>query len=653
MVERFYPQLSDKIEVVRQPRSFPPTYGSARRAAARERLGIDPDNFIVVSLGMVGPTKKIDTVLEGFERFAAGEANVRLVLAGDALENHWTARLRARIAQTNGRVSLTGHLPAETFGDYAEACDVAVQLRSTTRGETSAAVLQLMGCGKQVIVNSFADFAYYPDDVVTKVAEQPDAAEIAAALDAVRRQTAEERQAAETRARQHVEIHHSHETASAAYTAIIRRARRYGSDRRALAALAEHLSVLEPQDAPAGQTQEAATLAESLAPALVQRLNVESRLLIDISHTYHSKLQTGIQRVVREVTRASYRALESEGFNVQAFVRDTDGLFRTADAFALELEDVAPPAGIDSPLTVRPNDRLLMLDSSWFEYDDYAPLFEAVRKEGGTVHTCVYDLVPLHYPELTGEALPPVFKRWLQRAAEESDSFVCISRAVADEVAAHLERTRLPHRPNLQINWFHLGSNLSVAGVAGAEVSRAFKGAPCALMVGTVEVRKRHGFALDVMERLWATGSPVRLVLLGKRGWHVDELDDRIRGHAEYGKRLHWIEKSSDADLAHAYAEAHVLLFPSLYEGYGLPVAEAIRARLPVVASDIPVLREVGGDAALYAGLNDVDLWIEHVETLTRGGRQTVNGGTVVSWDEATSQLRRALLGFAPYRVLP
>ena len=656
LVEKFYPQLSDKVEVVRQPRSIPLNYGNGARAEARQLLGIDPNTFLVVSLGIVGPTKKIDTVVDGFEIFAGKHENACLALVGDAANNRWTANLKGRIEGTNGRVSMTGHVPVEQFNAYCQACDVAVQLRATTRGETSAALLQLMGCGKRVIVNAFGDFADYPDDVVVKIGEQPDAAAVAQALVRVAKQSDESRQAAEKHARDYVDAHHSHQTAATAYGAVIRRTMRYGPDRHAIAAISRHLSTFGDEDsvsevAHALNTENAKFLAAA-APSLMTRLDVERRLLFDVSHTYHTKLQTGIQRVVRELTRASYKALETDGFNVQAFVREQDGRFRTADAFALELEGIEAPSGLDTELAVRPNDRLLMLDSSWFEYDAYTPLFQTVRKMGGTIHTCVYDLVPLRHPELTGEGLPPAFDRWFRRAAQESDSLLCISRAIADEVVAHLEEARIPHRQGLQVNWFHLGSNLPAGGVASVEVTSAFSEVPCAIMVGTVEVRKRHAFALDVMERLWAEGSPARLIVLGKMGWHVEALSQRIRTHAEFGKRLIWIEKPSDADLAHGYAKANVLLFPSLYEGYGLPVAEALRAHLPVVASDIPVLREVGGDAALYGELENIDQWVELVKRSTRGDRTNVHGGHVSSWDDAAHQVRRAIQGAAPYRVL-
>ncbi|WAJ28701.1 glycosyltransferase [Antarcticirhabdus aurantiaca] len=652
LIRRFHPELADKVSVVRQPRATPDDAGPEARDRARAALGVAEDEFLVVSIGVVSPAKRLDAVVDGFLTAFGSDPKARLVLAGDAADDRWTAQLRAKVAASKGRVVITGHLEAETFGDYCLACDVAVQLRATTRGETSAAVLQLMGCGRPVIVNAYADFADYSSDLVVKLSEQPEPAELAQTLKRLRAMPPAEREAIGARARAFVRERHSHEGAARAYAEVVRRTIRHGRQaaavdgltRAAGTALAGH---------PGRAVETAGRALAAAAPALAAGLETERRLLIDVSHTARHNLKTGIQRVVRELVRSSYAALGENGLNVQAFVRTEDGRFLTADGFALALDGEAPGADIDAELTVRPGDILLMLDSSWFEYAAFQPLFDAVRGAGGRIHTCVFDLVPILYPELTGEALPPAFKRWLAHAAEIGDGLICISRAVADEVTAYIERERLPHRSGLQVNWFHLGSNLPAAGTPSPAVLAAFDGqAPAALMVGTVEVRKRHGFALDVMEALWAEGSPARLVLLGKPGWHVDALTRRIREHAEFGRRLLWIEQPSDADIAHGYDRANLLLFPSTYEGYGLPVAEALRAGLPVVASDIPVLREVGGEAARYAPLGEVEAWVEAVRPWLAGARQTVSGGTVVSWDEAAKQVRLAMLTRLPYKVL-
>jgi alpha-1,2-rhamnosyltransferase len=116
------------------------------------------------------------------------------------------------------------------------------------------------------------------------------------------------------------------------------------------------------------------------------------------------------------------------------------------------------------------------------------------------------------------------------------------------------------------------------------------------LVVGTIEPRKDCGLILAAFERLWAEGSDAALMMFGRAGWRSYDLIDRLRSHPEYNKRLCWFEDGSDAELDFAYRHATALIFASRCEGFGLPLVEAMQYGLPVLASDIPVFREIGGD---------------------------------------------------------
>jgi alpha-1,2-rhamnosyltransferase len=116
------------------------------------------------------------------------------------------------------------------------------------------------------------------------------------------------------------------------------------------------------------------------------------------------------------------------------------------------------------------------------------------------------------------------------------------------------------------------------------------------LVVGTIEPRKDIGRILGAFEQLWAEGSCAALMLFGRAGWRSYDLIDTLHSHPELGKRLFWFEDGSDAELDFAYRHAAALIFASRCEGFGLPLVEAMQYGLPVLASDIPVFREIGGD---------------------------------------------------------
>jgi glycosyltransferase involved in cell wall biosynthesis len=138
---------------------------------------------------------------------------------------------------------------------------------------------------------------------------------------------------------------------------------------------------------------------------------------------------------------------------------------------------------------------------------------------------------------------------------------------------------------------------------------------PYLLMVGTLEPRKNHATALRVLARLKALGHPHRLLIVGGEGWLfapvrrlVEELG--LTGDVTFAGYV------PNADLPALYAGAACVLQPSLYEGFGFPVLEAMACGAPVVCSNASSLPEVAGDAALLAPPADVEAWVAAIEQI-------------------------------------
>jgi glycosyltransferase involved in cell wall biosynthesis len=119
------------------------------------------------------------------------------------------------------------------------------------------------------------------------------------------------------------------------------------------------------------------------------------------------------------------------------------------------------------------------------------------------------------------------------------------------------------------------------------------------LTVGTIEPRKGIAQLLDAADDLWRTHDAT-FVIVGKQGWLVDDLMQRMKAHPEFGKRLLWFDRSSDAILDRLYSTATAALLPSEGEGFGLPLIEAARHKTAIIARDIPVFREIGGPSVFY-----------------------------------------------------
>jgi glycosyltransferase involved in cell wall biosynthesis len=272
-------------------------------------------------------------------------------------------------------------------------------------------------------------------------------------------------------------------------------------------------------------------------------------------------------------------------------------------------------AGLDpvehrsSPLEMRSDDILVLLDSSWMESGFTAHL-DAARVKGLKIVVVAYDLIPLRYPGFCDDFLIGSFGTWFQWALANADAFVCISDAVRADVEDEAARRLGPQAASCRgYGFFHLGSELDLKDGKSStpqSLANVFAGPdPVCLMVSTIEPRKNHGYLLDAFEAVWEQNGQAKLCIIGKPGWKCDELLGRIRNHRESGRRLFLLESVDDDGLEYAYANASVLVFPSLAEGFGLPLVEAMQRGLPVIASDIPVFRETGGDFVAYCDIRD------------------------------------------------
>jgi alpha-1,2-rhamnosyltransferase len=113
--------------------------------------------------------------------------------------------------------------------------------------------------------------------------------------------------------------------------------------------------------------------------------------------------------------------------------------------------------------------------------------------------------------------------------------------------------------------------------------------------------------------------------------------------HAEYGRRLFWLDNASDADLFHLYPRARALVFPSFVEGFGMPLVEALRHGARVIASDIPVFREIGRDDVAYFDLLDAGSLAARIREALSSDHVAARRPEVIGWAESAATLTRLI----------
>ncbi|MBF0677165.1 glycosyltransferase family 1 protein [Pseudomonas sp.] len=313
----------------------------------------------------------------------------------------------------------------------------------------------------------------------------------------------------------------------------------------------------------------------------------------------------------------------------------------------LQINRNSPPAPQRAvPLQAQAGDQLILLDSSW--HADFFPMAERLKSQGVGIISVVYDLIPLTHPQFCDAGLVKVFDRWFDWIAETADGFMAISKTISQQVEAEIQR-RLGNEEAAK-RWhghFHLGSELDLLRQGqrvNADLLSMFRDpAPVYLMVSTIEPRKNHAYLLDAFDLLWANGSEARLCIIGKVGWKCEALIARIKQHPLLNTQLFMFNQINDKGLEYAYAHARALVFPSHVEGFGLPLVEAMQRGLPVMASDIPVFREVGGDFMAYFDLATPKSLADQVMQFESSGKfpslKSVSDWQWIGWYEASQQL--------------
>lgn len=645
-------RLDKPVRVVRQMRTLSPIVSHVERATIRERLGFRPDDWVVCSFGFVADTKLSDYLVRALAASRLSEeSRVHLVFVGELDGGEYGMQMRELIADSGvaNRIHITGFVDDVVYQEYLAVADLAVQLRTQSRGETSRAVLDCLAHGLPLVVNAHGTMNDYPETVLMRLDEQVVPDELADALESLY-DSPETARALGARGRAYIAEEHSPVRIADDYAAAIEEM----VQRHSYLSVASLVSDIEPVVAGhATRSVLVDSAIEALSCNLVTPLT--SSLIVDLSEVVHVDYGTGIHRVVRNLTRELVALGGHGGFTCVPACLD-EGVYRVASEYAREHLG-ANRLVIKGRVEFAPGDTLLLLDSAWSEPERFLSVLREAEERGTEIVGFVYDLIPLRHPDTCVPDMPLAFRRWLEHTVRASHAIVCISRATADDLIAFITENHLQHRPGLRIHYVHLGSDLdgTTSGEPADATRAAFAGTrhPTFLMVGTLEPRKGHVEVLAAFERLWAKGCDLALCLIGKPGWKMEPFIERLQSHPEFGRRLHWLERVSDIDLNYAYLHAAALIQASRAEGFGLPLLEAARHGTPVVCSDIPVFREVAGDDAWYFTMGSdealANLLQRFVEDSWMSARLPKRERT---WRNAAEDLMKTLGAGPAYRTL-
>jgi glycosyltransferase involved in cell wall biosynthesis len=257
----------------------------------------------------------------------------------------------------------------------------------------------------------------------------------------------------------------------------------------------------------------------------------------------------------------------------------------------------------------KPGDVFLIMGAPWSELGYGAFLRRLRARYGLEPALLLYDLIPARRPEWCAADLVESFGQWLGSTLPQCTRLMAISRATAADVEAYARETGLslagPVRP------VPIGTDFGVPTNLSQELSRGLPPpGSYVLFVSTLEARKNHVILFRVWRRLLSELPRAKvptLVFAGRVGWLVSDLMQQLENTDWLDGKIRLLRDPTDAELAALYQGCQFTLFPSLFEGWGLPVSESLGRGQPCLTSDRTSLPESGGALARYFDPENLD----------------------------------------------
>ncbi|CAN5364689.1 hypothetical protein BH11ACT1_BH11ACT1_06760 [soil metagenome] len=380
-------------------------------------------------------------------------------------------------------------------------------------------------------------------------------------------------------------------------------------------------------------------------------------VLVDVSHTASTVLVTGIQRVARETTRRWLRSKECTPVSwTRDFqsIRELTPVERGRIEHAEAVEDTAPRS---SATVVVPWRATYVLPELAAELERTAGLRALATFSNNQTGVIGFDCVPLTSAETTQLGFSALFTANLS-AVRSFDRVATISDAARIEYTGWRSMLAAIGLTGPEIQAVNLPVDVAdstESDLATARERFLIGNLPLVLVVGSHEPRKNHLAVLHAAELLWRDGQEFSLSFVGGNSWGSDAFTARLAELQRNGRPVDSVHRLSDAHLWAAYRLARCTVFPSVNEGFGLPVAESLAVGTPAVTSKFGSMLEIAVDGgALTVDPHDDHELAEAIRTLLID--ETIHSGLVRAararprrtWDTYADELWDYLVGPGP-----
>ncbi len=320
----------------------------------------------------------------------------------------------------------------------------------------------------------------------------------------------------------------------------------------------------------------------------------------------HGALRRLVARIPSEIREPAGQAIRAQLTFLRALLRTGRGVTGVLRRYVQE-QVPRGAAGQNLASPAKPGDMLCVFGSPWF-HPDYGSLLRQTKQQLGLdVALLVYDLIPIMRPDLVVRSLGEQFLNCYETCLRQASTIFTISHSTAADITLWAERGGLPLA--VQPQPIPIGTGFTMPEALPDVLPAGLTQGGYVLFVSTIEVRKNHILAFRVWQKLLQDlprDQVPQLVFVGRRGWMVADLMQQIENAQHLSGKLTIIDDANDATLAALYQGCRFTLFPSHYEGWGLPVTESLLYGKVCIAAETSSVPEAGGPFCLYIDPDNV-----------------------------------------------
>ena len=290
-------------------------------------------------------------------------------------------------------------------------------------------------------------------------------------------------------------------------------------------------------------------------------------------------------------------------------------------------------------------DTLVLLGAGWNETKLFDAVVSAKQQHGIRISQHINDILPIYQPQLFADELIEVFTPFVNKAIRHADVITVISEATKRDLLVFCKENGVK---NARIKVIRLGDD--VVKKSSTKPKEIHDAEQFILAVGTFEIRKNYTLLYQTMKLAQLEGRPLpKIVIVGRKGWLSSDLAHVIERDPQAKQHILWLTDVNDEGLEWLYNNCLFTVFPSLSEGWGLPIAESLQHGKLCIASGVSSMLEIGDGMVDYFLPYDARECLEKIvyylaeDRYLEENHKINNTYQVYTWDESYQSLKSAL----------